>query len=351
MMEAGHPGSDRPVQPDIRNSHPGSAEPDVTVVIPTRNRRGLLLLTLGTVLWQEGVRFEVVVVDDGSTDGTADMVEDLGDRRIRVLRNHAARGVSSARNKGIAEAEGRWIAFLDDDDLWAPDKLALQLRAAGEAGRSWAYAGSVNVTAEHRVIGGAPPAPPEIVAGGLVRRNLVPGGCSGVIVLADALDDVGVFDESLGFLEDWDLWIRLARSGLPAWVPRPLVGYRVHSGNTTRDTERLLSALALIEVRYGGPVDRLTFYRYLALASLRSGHRREALRHYARAAGLGDRHYLLRDFVPEVWSVIGAALPGERLRSAGRRGGRRPTPEMRNWWTQAKSWLELVPSTAFGPER
>ncbi len=336
--------------PSSANHHPGSVAPDVTVVIPTRNRRDLLALTLVTVLWQEDVRFEVVVVDDGSTDGTADMVEDLGDPRIRLVRNGEGRGVSSARNLGITAAEGRWIAFLDDDDLWAPDKLALQIRAARQAGRAWAYAGSVNITARNRVIGGAPPAPPEVVAEGLVKRNLVPGGCSGVIVRAEALEEVGVFDESLAFLEDWDLWIRLARNGLPACASKPLVGYRVHGRNTTRDTERLLSALALIEERYGGPVDRLTFYRYLALASLRSGHRREALRHYARAARLGDRHYLLGDFAPEVWSVVGPALLAGRLAPARRRGDRRLPPETRDWRAQARTWLELVPSTSLGAE-
>ena len=312
MEEPDRPRSGRNIEPDTTNTDPHPAEPEVTVVIPTRNRRNLLAFTLGSVLWQEGVRFEVVVVDDGSTDGTAQMVEGLGDARVRLVRTEANRGVSHARNLGIAEVRGPWIAFLDDDDLWAPEKLTLQLGAAREAGRAWAYTGSVNITAEDRVIGGAPPAPPEVVARELVRRNLVPGGCSGVIVRTEALDDVGLFDESLVPLEDWDLWIRLARSGLPAWVPRPFVGYRIHSGNATKDTERLLSALALIEERHGGPADRLTFYRYLARASLRIGSRREALLHYARAAGTGDWRYLVGDFVPEIWSVIGAALPGGR---------------------------------------
>ena len=104
--------------------------PEVSVVIPTRDRSRLLGLTLHSVLWQRGVVVVVVVVDDGSTDDTAQTVAGLADPRVRLVRHDTAQGVSAARNRGITEAHGRWVAFLDDDDLWAPDKLACQLQAA-----------------------------------------------------------------------------------------------------------------------------------------------------------------------------------------------------------------------------
>ncbi len=102
---------------------------DVSVIIPTRNRRQLLELTLRSVLWQRDVDFEVIVVDDGCTDDTPQMLRDLRDPRIRTVRHERSQGVSAARNHGIAEARGEWVAFLDDDDLWAPDKLTQQLDA------------------------------------------------------------------------------------------------------------------------------------------------------------------------------------------------------------------------------
>jgi glycosyltransferase involved in cell wall biosynthesis len=316
--------------------------PDVSVVIPTHDRMGLLALTLRTVFWQDEVELEVIVVDDGSSDRTTETVERLGDRRVRMVRHETPQGVSAARNRGIADAAGRWIAFLDDDDLWAPDKLAQQLRAIRETDRAWAYTGSVNVTMDHRIIGGAPPSAPKSVAEGLHRTNLIPGGGSSVVARADILREVGGFDEGLGILEDWDLWIRLAREGLPAWVRKPLVGYRVHSGNSTQRIERLLAELMVIEDRYGGPIDRLRFYRYLGLVSLRAGQRRQALRHYLRAAMLGNATYLLHDFPQEFWAVLETALPRGGIWSRLHRRRLRQPDEVVEWRAQARRWIDRM---------
>jgi len=135
--------------------------PAVSVVIPTRDRRDLLGAALSSVLGQSGVDLEVLVVDDGSSDGTAEMVTGLRDGRVRLLRRERAGGVSAARNRGIAEATGGWIALLDDDDLWAPDKLARQLDAMEAVGRAWGYAGAVEIDADGGLLGGAPPPPPD----------------------------------------------------------------------------------------------------------------------------------------------------------------------------------------------
>ena len=118
--------------------------PDVAVIIPTRGRSQLLGTTLHCALHQVGVELEVIVVDDGSTDDTAALLTRHDDDRLRVLRNDTPQGVSAARNRGIAHARSRWVAFLDDD-LWAPDKLSAQLKAAEAAGLGWVYAGDVNV--------------------------------------------------------------------------------------------------------------------------------------------------------------------------------------------------------------
>ena len=117
---------------------------EVSVIIPTHNRSKLLELSLRSVLWQRNVDFETIVVDDGSTDDTPRLLQSLGDR-IRVVRHERSQGVSEARNRGIAEARGTWVAFLDDDDLWAAEKLELQLEALRRTGRRWAYTGAVEV--------------------------------------------------------------------------------------------------------------------------------------------------------------------------------------------------------------
>jgi glycosyltransferase involved in cell wall biosynthesis len=108
---------------------------DVTVVIPTRDRLASLLATLAGVWRQSDVQLEVVIVDDGSRPEVAAEYEGLCSDRVRVLRNAESRGPGAARNAGIAIARGQWVAFLDDDDLWAPSKLRRQLDAAERARR------------------------------------------------------------------------------------------------------------------------------------------------------------------------------------------------------------------------
>jgi glycosyltransferase involved in cell wall biosynthesis len=310
----------------------GAGMPQVSVVIPTRGRSGLLALTLRSVLRQRDVDFEVVVVDDGSTDDTAAMVTRRGDGRVRLLRHARSRGVSAARNTGIAAARGQWVAFLDDDDLWAPDKLALQLEAADHAGRCWVYAGDVEVDDRLRVVAGAPPAPPERVMELLERHNAVPAGASNVVVRADALDRCGPFDEQLPNNEDWDMWIRLARLGPPAWVPQPLVALRQHVGNASWNMARMLQDLQVIERRHGITADRAAHHRWAAWVALRAGRRGEALRHYARAVRGGDLKSLGR-------AVLAAARPGvadARADRLARRAAGKP------WAAVAQAWLDQL---------
>jgi glycosyltransferase involved in cell wall biosynthesis len=134
-----------------------------------------------------------------------------------VLRHATSRGVSAARNAGISVASGEWVAFCDDDDVWAPDKLGAELTVADEARARWAYAGDVTVDEELHLIGGGPPPSPEEVVKLLWRENVVPGSASGVVVRADVLADVGGFDTGLRRTEDWEMWLRLALLGAVAW--------------------------------------------------------------------------------------------------------------------------------------
>ena len=144
------------------------------------------------------------------------------------------------------------MALLDDDDLWAPDKLKRQLEAASAAEAGWVYAGVVEIDAEGRLLGGsAPPSPEELLAG-LRRRNLMPAGSSNVAVRSDLLSASGGFDPRLRHLADWDLWLRLAALGPPACVPA-LVAYRLHHGQATLDTTGMLAEASTLEARHGRP--------------------------------------------------------------------------------------------------
>lgn len=301
------------------------------MVVPTRDRSDVLALTLASVVRQRDVDVEVIVVDDASVDRTSGTVASVADPRVRLVRQERQGGVSAARNRGIAEARGRWIAFLDDDDLWAPEKLVRQLRAADETGRGWVYAGDVNVDARLRVLTGSPPPTPDQVMEGLRRYNPVPTGGSNVVVRADVLADAGVFDPTLRRTEDWDMWIRLARRGPPAWVPRPLVAYRFHPSNVLPETASIVREPRLLARRHGIPVDRAAMRRRAAWACLRAGRRGRAAWHYARAVSLGDLRSAGRAVVAVTYPAAGSDRVFGLIRSR---------PEDEPWRREAQDWLD-----------
>jgi glycosyltransferase involved in cell wall biosynthesis len=301
--------------------------PDFSVVIPTHNRRRLLGQTLRSALKQTGVEFEVVVVDDGSCDGSADAVTSLADGRVRLIRHPRPLGVAAARNAGAAVARGDWVALLDDDDLWAPEKLSRQLHAALAAQAGWAYAGVVEIDAEGRLLGGGPPPSPEALLAGLRRRNLMPAGSSNVVVRSEVFARTGGFDARLRHLADWDLWLRLAALGLPACVPAPLVAYRLHQGQATLDTTGMLAEADLLRARHGA--DRTAILRWSAWSHLRTGHRRAALRAYSRAVLAGD-----------VASLGRAAVALVHPRPSSVRRMSPPAAQDPSWLAAAQRWLD-----------
>lgn len=268
------------------------AETDVSVIIPTRDRARLLKRAVGAALRQEGVTVEVIVVDDGSTtDEPAKMLRSLDESRLRLLHG-GGRGVSSARNLGLAAADARWVAFLDDDDLWAPDKLAVQLAAAHARDASFVYT-SAAVLDEHLRVTRIDLAPdPPDIASALLRFNAVPGGGSGVLTRTELARNVGGFDQELADGEDWDMWIRLSQAGRAAASAAPLTGYMVHALNLHRkDPEVQMAAFDRIERKYrdlrgrqGVSIDGRWFTRTQAGVQRRAGQRRVAARLYWHGA-------------------------------------------------------------------
>ena len=309
--------------------------PLVSVVVPSYNRAALLKRTLRAILAQQFTDLEVLVVDDGSTDDTGTIAA-AADPRVMVIRNQQPAGVSTARNRGIAAARGEWIAFCDDDDLWSPHKLIRQLKAAEQAGADWAYAGDVNVDEHLRVLSGGPPPDPEAVVALMPRWNPLASGGSNVLVRSRLLAAVGGFDPGLRRTEDWDLWIRIARTGPPAWVREPLVAYRFHGGNIVTDPEGMVEEARCLAERYDIPVDLTAMHRRAAWAALRNGRRLLALGYYARAVAGGDLRSLGRAAVAAIHPAVGT---NQLFRFAGRDA---------DWIAQAERWLEAF---AKGEER
>jgi glycosyltransferase involved in cell wall biosynthesis len=299
------------------------AAPEVTVVVPTKDRWDVFSrAALPGVLGQEDVTVELVVVDDGSTDGTAGRLAAIGDERVRVVRHEQARGVAAARNAGIAAATGDWISFLDDDDLWSPRKLRAQLDAASAVDASFVYAPGAAVDGAHRFLFNVAAPDPETVAKALLQWNVIWCGCSNVAARATLVRDLGGFDEGLFQLADWDLWIRLALAGRAAACRDVLVAYTIHDDNMllTHDHDvfpefdRLVAKHGAAAADYGVELDGARFARWVAGGHRRAGRRRKALSAYLTSARRNR----------DAGAVLRAAgtLLGEPAVAIGRRWGR-----------------------------
>lgn len=267
--------------------------PEISVVIPTHSRWPLLTRTLAGALAQEGVDHEVIVVDDCSTDETPNRLAELDEPRLRTLRLDPNRGLVGARNHGLEAAAGEWVAFLDDDDLWSPHKLRLQLAAAREADADVCYASAFVVDAEMRVPDGLRAPDPAGIKNEILERQVIPGGASCVIARTALAREVGGFDPRLPVVEDWDMWIRLLLAADE--VARScefLVGYYQHGTSmVVADRAIFQGALDYIERKYADvrrersvEIDTTNISRQLANAYRRAGDRRGAARIYLRAA-------------------------------------------------------------------
>lgn len=307
---------------------------EVTVVVPTRNRAEMLAVTLRSILGQHGADLRVVVVDEASTDGTPGLLERLADQRVEVLRHEVALGVAAARNAGLARVRTRWVAFCDDDDVWSPEKLRLQLDAVEGCG--WCCTGAVLVDESLQLFDHQRP-PSGDVLDLLLAGNGVPGGGSSVLAGTNLLQEVGGFCEDLRNSEDWDLWIRLAERSPLAAVDRPLVGYRVWPASKSHDATRMVRAWELITARHRelAAARRVTpspwdHQRYLAREQVRSRHRMLAARGYSRVARHGGD--------PRQWVRVAGAIvaPAVMDRVGTARASRRVPP---SWRTEADAWL------------
>lgn len=280
------------------------SRPDVTVVIPTRNRWDLLSRHgLRSALGQEDVEVEVIVVDDGSTDGTATRLAEADDPRLRVIRHEHSRGMAGARNAGIAAARSEWLAFLDDDDLWAPRKLRAQLDAARTNGAEFVYAAAVLVYDERVASFDVLPNESELLPA-LLESDVIPAGASNVLARTELVRRLGGFDERLLYSADWDLWIKLALAGRAAVCDEILVAHIQHGGNALlRDRPDVIGEFEYIVEKHAarmGPAGRSRarrgLHEWLVHEYRQAGYSRTraylevvrgqpSLRHAARAVG------------------------------------------------------------------
>lgn len=196
-------------------------EQGISVIIPTFNRAGLLPRALASVLDQSRPADEIIVVDDGSSDQTRELIQTEFPTVSLISQNN--QGVSAARNRGVEASSGSWLAFLDSDDEWLPEKLEVQMQAAASnpqfslihSDEIWFRRGvRVNQMKKHRKSGG------DIFLDCLPRCVISP---SAVVLRRELFDAVGQFDESLPACEDYDLWLRICHEKEVLYVDKPLL--------------------------------------------------------------------------------------------------------------------------------
>jgi GT2 family glycosyltransferase len=314
-----------------------ATRPDVSVVVPTRDRRDLLLLTLGSVLSQRAVGLEVIVVDDGSSDGSPEAVQVLGDNRISVVSFPSSVGVAAARNAGLALARAPWVAFLDDDDLWAPGKLAAQLDvASNDDAVGWVCGGALTVDQELRIVGGDRPPTPEVLRQ-LPSFNCIPGGGSGTIARTDLVRSVGGFDTQLANIADWDLWIRLAAEAPLGTVDRPLTAYVRHPSSLSNDLRHVEREFEHTQAKHAaarrdaGLRESSRTLEWFAHRQVRPGNRMAAARAYVDVWLRFDSPKSLP------WAALALAAPRALSRRRDRIALRRLPPA---WLEEGERWLD-----------
>lgn len=263
-------------------------------MIPAYNAAGTVAATVQSVLDQSLEDLEVLIIDDGSSDSTSSEVESIPDARVRLVRQKN-KGVAAARNNGIMQSRGDYIAFLDSDDLWMSDKLEQQVGFMDlEGSRATQTAVMyVNQNLGPLYPGSCPPFEDAFLETLLFRH--LPGFASTLVIERSVIQEVGLFDESLPILEDWEFAVRLARHDELRNLNKRLSSIRIHAGNRSRDLDlHLAPGFQVLEALFSDPElpdwirvqrDRVyaAMFTMFSGGALRAGQYRECLRWALRA--------------------------------------------------------------------
>jgi len=219
-----------------------SNSPKVSVIVTTHNRAHLLGRAVKSVLYQSYTGFELVIVDDASSDNTEEIVRGFDDKRIVYIRHGEEMGGPAARNTGIRSARGEYVAFLDDDDEWLPEKLERQVEKmeSSPADVGLIYTGFVLVDdlkkKRERMVY---PVYRGDLRGQLLRGSTI-GSVSKVLVRKKCFEKAGFFDENLKSCQDWDMWKRISDHYTMDFVREPLTRIHAHERQISTDITSLI---------------------------------------------------------------------------------------------------------------
>lgn len=237
----------------------------VTVIIPTYNRAKLVRKAIDSVLKQTYTNFEVLVIDDHSTDNTKEIIESFDDDRIKYLLNERKKGAQGARNTGLLNAKGEWIAFLDSDDLWLKEKLQVQLSELASTKKYFCFSHWYELKNDKTYL---KTRKLSIDNTSIYRENYI-GTFSTVMLHSRIIDEIGLLDENLSACQDWDYWIRIIDNYNALYISEPLIKYRIHgSDRISNEFENRALGREMILKKYYSQIEKrnYTHHYYYKLA-------------------------------------------------------------------------------------
>ncbi len=221
--------------------------PKVSVIIPTYNRGDFLKSSVNSVLKQTYEDYELIISDDASTDHTRKYVESISDSRVVYICNKTNRGVAATRNSALKISRGDYIAFLDDDDEWLPEKLSLQVekieKSSPDVGGVYTGVSYLDIELGEITSVSNPHIRGNILNDILPENFLV---TSSLLLRKSCFEKAGLFDERFQFGEDFDMWIRIANYYNFDFIKEPLVKYAIHESKITLNYQKVISGLELL---------------------------------------------------------------------------------------------------------
>uniref|UniRef100_UPI00404789E5 glycosyltransferase family 2 protein n=1 Tax=Shewanella baltica TaxID=62322 RepID=UPI00404789E5 len=231
----------------------------ISVIIPTHNRSVMLDRAINSVLKQTYSNFEIIVVDDASTDNTESLVLQYEDPRVSYIKIKESKGANFARNTGVRSSNGEYVAFLDDDDIWFPNKLLSQVEMLkNNSNLGLVYTGIEVVTEGEDIRYSIKPKFNGDISKTILTDNCI-GTTSTVVLSRKVFEKAGGFDENLPQLQDYDLWIRIAQICEVGFISDDLIYYYVHQSisQLTSSADKNKSAIEYIDKKYAHLINDL----------------------------------------------------------------------------------------------
>jgi len=277
----------------------------VSVIIPTHNRAEFLCSAITSVLNQTFQDFEIVIIDDASKDHTREVITNFNDARIKVIHNQVSKGAAGARNIGIKNTKCEYIAFLDDDDEWLPNKLQMQIDML-ENNLIDIFGVYTNIIEIDKISG-------KILSTGILGNTKDPfqGNCiatSSLLLRRECFERVGLFDENMPASSDYDMWIRILKKFRFEYIDEPLVKYSIHGNRISVDNDKVIRGVEILlkkhsEILALNSKHHSSIYLFLGICYCYNGNIKKGRRACLKATWLYP--YELRNYFNLLLSLTG----------------------------------------------